>query len=169
MDLKDRIAEVISWTNYSPSEFADEVDVPRSSISHITSGRNKPSLDFLIKLKSRFPELQWSWLIEGKGEMAASAETHLEQPAKEKVERPPLPDLFSMINDESFGSESPAEKPVQEVRRESIISQPTVPSPALDDSQALATKEETREKAGTPGIRRIVIFYDNGRFESYEP
>ena len=54
MDLKERISEVIAYSQFSLSEFADEIEVQRSSISHITSGRNKPSLDFLIKLKAAF-------------------------------------------------------------------------------------------------------------------
>ena len=67
MNLNERISKVISYSELSSSEFADEIDVQRSNISHITSGRNKPSLDFLIKIKERFPELQWDWLITGQG------------------------------------------------------------------------------------------------------
>ena len=74
MDLKERISEVIAYSQFSLSEFADEIEVQRSSISHITSGRNKPSLDFLMKIISRFPELEWEWLIEGKVEMLKNAD-----------------------------------------------------------------------------------------------
>ena len=63
MNLNERIAKILEYSGYSASEFADAIEVQRSSVSHITSGRNKPSLDFLIKVKNRFPELQWDWLI----------------------------------------------------------------------------------------------------------
>ena len=53
MNLNERISKVISYSELSSSEFADEIDVQRSNISHITSGRNKPSLDFLIKIKEK--------------------------------------------------------------------------------------------------------------------
>lgn len=49
----------------TPSEFADKIEVQRSAISHITSGRNNPSLEFLIKIKSSFPEIDTDWLIFG--------------------------------------------------------------------------------------------------------
>ncbi|RTZ46541.1 XRE family transcriptional regulator [Chryseobacterium arthrosphaerae] len=67
MSLNERISKVIEYSNLTPSEFADEIDVQRSSISHITSGRNKPSLEFIIKIKSRFPELLGTGWLPAKG------------------------------------------------------------------------------------------------------
>jgi len=56
-------------------KFAEEIKVPRSSVSHILSMRNNPSLDFIMKIKHRFPDLEWSWLIEGKGNMLLPSST----------------------------------------------------------------------------------------------
>jgi len=50
------------------SLFADKIGVQRSSISHILSGRNKPSLDFILKVTSVFSEVDMYWLLNGKGE-----------------------------------------------------------------------------------------------------
>ena len=72
MDLNSRVQKIINYSELSSSEFADEIGVQRSNISHVLSGRNKPSLDFLMKIKDRFPEIQWEWLIEGKGPMIFS-------------------------------------------------------------------------------------------------
>jgi DNA-binding XRE family transcriptional regulator len=65
MSLNDRIREILEKSGLTSSEFADEIDVQRSSISHITSGRNKPSLEFVTKIKSKFPAISWDWLING--------------------------------------------------------------------------------------------------------
>jgi transcriptional regulator with XRE-family HTH domain len=62
--LNDTIKHIIVEKNLSPSRFADEIGVQRSSISHILSGRNKPSLDIVQKIIRRFPELGTDWLIE---------------------------------------------------------------------------------------------------------
>jgi len=70
--------------NISASKFADEIGVQRSSISHILSGRNNPSLDVVQKILKRFPDINPEWLLAGKGPMI-----------KEKV-----PDLFDSINDQ---------------------------------------------------------------------
>lgn len=68
-EIKDRILKLLTNENLSSSKFADMVGVQRSSISHILSGRNKPSLDFLQKVLSSFPSINADWLIVGKGEM----------------------------------------------------------------------------------------------------
>ena len=51
----------------SASAFADKIQVPRSSISHLLSGRNKPSLDFVLKVVKEFDEVELYWLLNGKG------------------------------------------------------------------------------------------------------
>jgi len=47
----------------SPSRFADEIGVQRSSISHILSGRNKPSFDIIQKIIRRYPDLGMDWFL----------------------------------------------------------------------------------------------------------
>ena len=56
------------------SVFADTIGVNRSTISHILSGRNKPSIDFLEKLLYVYPELNANWLITGIGYMKIKKE-----------------------------------------------------------------------------------------------
>ena len=50
----ERLKLILDYYNLSASSFADKIDVPRSSISHLLSGRNKPSLDFIIKVETAF-------------------------------------------------------------------------------------------------------------------
>nr|WP_317038957.1 helix-turn-helix domain-containing protein [Urechidicola croceus] len=46
---------------------ADSISIQRSSISHLLSGRNKPSLDFVLKVLDKYPEVELYWLLNGKG------------------------------------------------------------------------------------------------------
>jgi len=57
---------IMRMNNLNASQFADKIGVQRSSISHIISGRNKPSLDFLQKTLDKFPRVNADWLITGK-------------------------------------------------------------------------------------------------------
>lgn len=57
------------------TSFADAIDVGRSSISHIISGRNKPSLEFVMKIIEAFPEVELYWLLNGKGSFPKSQVT----------------------------------------------------------------------------------------------
>jgi len=67
-----RLQKVIDYYGESASSFSEKIGVQRSSISHILSGRNKPSLDFVLKVLSSFPEVELYWLLNGKGEFPSS-------------------------------------------------------------------------------------------------
>jgi DNA-binding XRE family transcriptional regulator len=67
--MVNRIQEIIKRYDLTSSKFADMLDVPRSTISHILSERNKPSLEFIQKIIDKFPEINIKWLIRGEGNM----------------------------------------------------------------------------------------------------
>lgn len=62
--LNNKIKNILLIKDMSPSRFADEIGVQRSSISHILSGRNKPSLEIVQKIVKRFPELGLDWIVD---------------------------------------------------------------------------------------------------------
>ena len=72
MEMKDRIAHIIRAKNLTAAEFALRLGIQPSNISHLLSGRNNPSLDFVKKLKETFPEYNLDWIIFGKGPMTVS-------------------------------------------------------------------------------------------------
>ncbi|MFP4019273.1 MAG: helix-turn-helix transcriptional regulator [Bacteroidales bacterium] len=65
--MKERILQLLQELNLSSSQLAEEIDVQRSSISHILAGRNKPSFVFIEKLLKRYPKLNSRWLLLGEG------------------------------------------------------------------------------------------------------
>lgn len=65
MLIQERIQLILKANNLSASQFADKIDVKRSNLSHVLSGRNNPSLDFLAKIILHFPNVNASWLITG--------------------------------------------------------------------------------------------------------
>ena len=62
-----RLDKILQYYGMTASAFADEISVQRSSISHLLSGRNKPSLEFVLKVVKTFPEVNLYWLLNGKG------------------------------------------------------------------------------------------------------
>ena len=62
-----RLEKVINYYGLTAAAFADKVDVQRSSITHLLSGRNKPSLEFVLKVVTQFPDVNLYWLLNGKG------------------------------------------------------------------------------------------------------
>ena len=172
MDFSNRFTKVIEHSELSPAEFAEEIGVQRSSISHITSGRNKPSLDFITKIKTAFPDFEWNWLITGEGEMLISEKEPepivVEKPEVVEKKKPSLPDLFSLIDDENFGKdETPQNFTKNDNVRESNISYHKSEKNILSDSQPLeklAQKQDPKKR----NVKRIVFFYEDGTFETFE-
>lgn len=171
MEFTDRFTKVIEYSELTPAEFAEEIGVQRSSISHIISGRNKPSLDFITKIKTAFPKFEWDWLITGEGEMLIS-EKEPEPVVEEKPEivekkKPSLPNLFSLINDENFGITKGEDKTEKPKSRDSNISSQVAEKNILSDSQPLENsiqKQDSKKK----NVKRIVFFYEDGTFETFE-
>ena len=66
--FSSRLKKILDYYSLSASAFAETIAVQRSSISHILSGRNKPSLEFLTKVLNAFPEIDLLWLLSGEGD-----------------------------------------------------------------------------------------------------
>lgn len=71
-DFTKRLQKVMDYYGLSASSFADTLEIQRSSISHLLSERNKPSLDFILRLVSKFPEVDIYWITQGKGKFPIS-------------------------------------------------------------------------------------------------
>lgn len=67
----DRINLILKAKNITARQFAEEIGIQPSGMSHIMSGRNRPSLDFVKKVINRYPEIDIKWLTFGDGEMYA--------------------------------------------------------------------------------------------------
>lgn len=91
-NMKDQLLKLLTHFKLTATRFADEIGVQRSGISHILSGRNEPSYDFIVKIMKKYPEINLDWLILGKGNMMKS-----EMNAKSALQK----DLFSSIDSNS--------------------------------------------------------------------
>ncbi|WP_130733728.1 helix-turn-helix transcriptional regulator [Flavobacterium sp. J27] len=78
-DFIKRLQIILDYYGLSASAFADKIDVQRSSISHLLSGRNKPSLDFILKVIEIFPDVDLYWILNGKGTFPKSVSKIEEQ------------------------------------------------------------------------------------------
>tara|TARA_R110002051_G_scaffold290992_6_gene354827 strand:- start:1729 stop:2100 length:372 start_codon:yes stop_codon:yes gene_type:complete len=72
-----RLEKILDFYGLSSAAFADKISVQRSSISHLLSGRNKPSLEFVLKIISAFPEVNLYWLLNGKGTFPSKLEKQI--------------------------------------------------------------------------------------------
>ena len=100
-EFAERLRKIMDHYQLSASSFADRIQVQRSSISHLLSGRNKPSLEFVLKVIKEFKEVELYWLLNGKGsfpratalvsETSTPPLTEAAPPESLRVEQLPIP------------------------------------------------------------------------------
>ena len=175
--MKDRITLLIKAKNYTSAQFADEIGVQKSGISHIISGRNNPSLDFVQKILTRFPEVSIEWLILGKGPMFSSdvpRQPNLETTlfpfsGAEKTE----PDLFSPeIPDSQEADEMPVfpARMNSTVKKEEEIPAPQQAGTVSPDLNEKIPASDAMQMAGTEKkIEKILFIYADRTFAEYKP
>ena len=101
-----RLSEVIQYYELTASSFAERVGVQRSSISHLLSGRNKPSLDFVLKVLNEFPEVNLYWLMNGTGTFPDSGNQR-----EKKTIQPKQPEILPQTEESKIAStDSSSEK-----------------------------------------------------------
>jgi transcriptional regulator with XRE-family HTH domain len=163
MEIKDRLIKIITTEGLNSSAFADSIGVQRSSISHILSGRNKPSLDFLEKILASYPKYNAEWLIMGTGSISKIPK---QQTLFEKGQ------IIGTENINSFSSllhtaSTEAEAEAGFVDKGTTI---TEIKPTLNEEPTVEySKKNIPEANTTRTIDRIVVFYNDRTFLEYTP
>lgn len=141
-DFIKRLEIILEYYSLNASSFADKIGVQRSSMSHLLSGRNKPSLDFILKIIEVFQEVDLYWLLNGKGVFPKDLENEKAHTLISNSLVPNSNDLFSQILE-------PKEKKL------------------VEENTKLT--EEYSDVKNSEKIEKIVLFYKNGTFKIYNP
>ena len=156
--MEQRLQLFLQMEQLSQSQFADKMGIQRSGVTHLLSGRNKPSFEFISKMLLTFPTLNAEWLILGKGKpYKDSSDAVREMPAMQVVEGPediaaePDSDLFSMKYEDEKEFLSPAE------------------TDTFDEVLQSLENEGFQQmgKASSDGrkIQSVIILYEDGTYE----
>ena len=96
--MLERIKIWMNKININQTNLAENIGVNKSTISHIMSGRNKPSIDFFIKLKEYYTDLDLNWIISGQKTSYSKSSSKLGK----SVDK-----IVVMYNDKSFDELQP--------------------------------------------------------------
>lgn len=146
-DFSKRMQKIMDRNDLNASSFAERINVGRSSISHILSGRNKPSLDFVIHTVKEFPEVDFDWLLNGKGTYPKS-EVPLTPPTQHS---PP--------------AAAPEKKTMEPSRNEPVQKA----SPNLFSTSEHQQNIPTTQIKKGKNIQKVILLYDDGSFEYFIP
>lgn len=153
-DFVKRLEVILDYYSLNASSFADKIGVQRSSMSHLLSGRNKPSLDFVMKIMEVFPEVDLYWILNGKGNFPKTEDENLN------------------LRQEIF---SENEKPLPSVSwNKNILSEDLFSDVNYKENEKSETRNSVEVKntnfnSEKGEIEKIVFFYKNGAFKVYIP
>lgn len=172
--MKSRIEQLIKSEGYTASKFADILGVQASNISHILSGRNKPSLDFVEKVLIKFPTVNPDWLITGNGSIYRSNNiggAH-EIITEDLVTIVTSNTLFSDDSDYNCNNDETKKEKNSIITECEEVSTDQQVHASIQDQTKTKTKTEDvllQDEMSDSDIDRIVIFYKNKQFVSYKP
>ncbi len=153
MDLNKKIEQIIIDKGLSPSYFADTIGIQRSSISHILSGRNKPSLDIIQRILKVFPDIDRDWLLfDSDIPQQNTPQINRQQPVNQQNTRQNVPEQTPRESLKNFQAEPYVTQTPVNVPIKRKIERPTVPS-----------------TSSAKLIERVMIFYTDGTFEEKRP
>lgn len=147
--MNERLKQFLTMEAISPARFAEIIGINRSGISHLLSGRNKPSFEFIQKMLASYPDLNPDWLILGKG-----------KPYKDgrNVENP-LPQASETLSDLQ------EDLPLFEEEAEPELFEPALPaSQPLENPKNNPVIVNDRAKSAKK-IARITVYFTDGTFE----
>ncbi|MDK2840893.1 MAG: hypothetical protein PWQ17_398 [Anaerophaga sp.] len=165
--MKDRLQQILTNERLTPARFAELVGVQRSSVSHILSGRNKPSLDFLQKILTSFEHINPDWLITGNGAYKRSSIENKNNGTDE-----------ASIRDGKivFPKNAPVkeEERAEYSKRQNSGSRPFKANLPPDDNRGGVTPYSPKNKVPSTAhpektIIKTILFYDDNTFEVFFP
>lgn len=139
--MKDRIEHIMRAKNLKASDFAALLGIQPSGVSHILAGRNKPSLEFVKKIKETFPEYNLDWIIFGTGPMTTSEPFNVPTTPSSNSSSPDPGSIPIDFNDE----------------------------PLQDDLSVIDPTDVSEKVMNSNTIKSMVVLYDDGTFETYSP
>jgi transcriptional regulator with XRE-family HTH domain len=145
--MKDRLNKFLELEHISAAKFADDIGVQRSSISHILSGRNNPSYDFIQKILNKYKKLNAEWLIMGTG------------------------NIYKTVVQGNLFNDTPIQQDLKidvgDNYNEQII--PTDGGIKANISDETTTDSQLSDKSIEKKVEKILILYNDRSFSTYNP
>lgn len=153
MDTRDRIKLIIETEGVTQVAFAETTGINTSTLNHVLTGRNNPSVDVISKILAAYPQYESDWLLHGSGPMWTEAYS------EQQVKSTSIP-LFSDSDEDGSGSTpSPVAAPVPNsgVRRGKV------------EERTREATQTTTERNSSKRVQKVIIYYDDNTFETLYP
>ncbi len=142
--MKEKLEILLREKGLNPSTLARLLEIQPSALSHILSGRNKPSFQLVVKILKTFPDVNPDWLLLDDADMlrsTATSPTASTTPYRAAAASTPEP-LFEISEDIDFSESKTEEKNEKEQIFRSLA-------------------------GGRKRVERVIVLYSDHSFESY--
>lgn len=133
--MNTRLKQFLSAENITQAQFADNINVVRASVSHVLSGRNNPSYEFIRSIMVKYPKLNIEWLMFGKGKM-------YKEPEIQEIQEVHIPSTDLLFPE--FEEEKPEIKEINEI---------------------VASSDSPNVTVSQRKVSKIIILFDDGTFQ----
>lgn len=161
--MNNRLKQFLAAENITQSQFADKIEVVRASVSHVLSGRNNPSYEFIKAIIANYPSLNIEWLMFGKGKMYKGAE---EAPlSSARPETRAVTDLKEtqeeLLFNDLYSDEEPEVTPLVKSSSSKLPSSESPTSVILTDTLANTVQSTVKQR----NVSKIIVLFDDGSYQ----
>lgn len=149
MDIRDRIKLMIETEGVTQAAFAESTGINTSTLNHVLTGRNNPSMEVITKILSTYPQYESDWLIHGDGSMWTEAYS------EERARSSTIPLFQGVTAATNFAAR---------------------PTPELQSGSEKASTEKRSlsslgpfAKVSVKRVQRVIIYYDDNTYETLYP
>ena len=159
MEIKERIAKIMQKEGMNAGQFASEIGIQSSTLSHILKGRNNPSLDVLKKILNRFENINSDWLILGVGPMYRIAKQSNAPTLFDEEEIENLKPISTTLNyeEKNLNVNSPPHKIKSELDKSPL-------NKSFATSEQISSNIQKIEKS----VKKIIVYFSDNTFQEFE-
>ena len=151
--MKERLEELMQLLNLTPTQFANEIGIQRTTLQHILSGRNEASLKIIMAIHSKYPDVELEWLLNGKG----YAIPVMQQNDSQNQDYPLFPGMESAV----FPTQGKDNSEFLNVKEEKSLSNTRKRTNNKGVSTSTGNTLENNQKR----IKEVVIFFEDGTYQ----
>ena len=153
--MRERLEQLMELLHLSPTQFANEIGIQRTTLQHILNGRNEPSLKIIMAIHNKYPDVELEWLLNGIG----SAIPHLDNTNNKESDYPLLPGME--------GAFFPTD-----VRKTPDFSNLRGEETAPRQRKSRINKDVRAESSSTEtglnkAIKEVVVFFADGTYQKF--
>ena len=153
--MKERLEELLQLLNLTPTQFANEIGVQRTTLQHVLSGRNEPSLNIIKAIHAKYPDVELDWLLDGKG----YAIPVMQQNGNQDQDYPLFPGIESEIfksgvqNNPNFLNVSDQDEAAKSRKRR--------------NNKEVKPQSDAQSDCQAKTIKEVVVFFNDGTYQKF--